>query len=96
VELAFDLPSAAETLLGFTAIALVVLVVIRMMRSSQPDPKMTLLLSLMSDFPKDPAAGALRAEIPRVVCPARILGRLAQAVSASLPLADTSLVALTR
>jgi hypothetical protein len=56
VELAFDLPTAAETLLGFTVIALVVLVVIRMMRSSQPDPKMTLLLSLMSDFPKDPGS----------------------------------------
>jgi hypothetical protein len=45
-------PGIVGWMAGVALILLLALVMVRMMRSRKPDPKMQLLLSLMKDFPR--------------------------------------------
>jgi hypothetical protein len=54
---AFNIAGGGEVLVGAALVLLLVLVLIKMMRSRKPDPKMEFLLALLKDFPKGGGSG---------------------------------------
>jgi hypothetical protein len=62
----FSSPGSLEWILGVALVFILAVVIVRMMRSRKPDPKMQLILAMMKDFPSEQSEDIVgeRAEDP--------------------------------